>query len=250
MAKIPVKFQKLFGGSLAAPNNIAQFGSLAASAPAYSLDPAVIQGLPAFLNGLAAALINAPGGLASPALQDLNALFYLFTYQLAYLKQAGLAEWDSSVTYYTGSWAQDGAGIPYISVQDNNTNRALTDTNWWVPAKNTLINGAATVKAWVCFNGVTGAIKAQFNVASITKSAVGIYGLNFNTPMADVNYSWNGSCGSGGGLFIPGDDNPLVGGVQGRTSVKTVNQLQVFCFDRPNNALEDSQDICVTVCGN
>jgi hypothetical protein len=47
-----------------------------------------------------------------------------------------------------------------------------------------------TVRAWVNFNGTgTVAINADFNVASITDSGVGLYTINFVNPMVDANYS-------------------------------------------------------------
>ena len=44
--------------------------------------------------------------------------------------QAGVAEYDSATTYYTGSWAQSG-GTVYASLQDNNTGNALTNGAFW-----------------------------------------------------------------------------------------------------------------------
>jgi nitrogen-specific signal transduction histidine kinase len=50
------------------------------------------------------------------------------------------------------------------------------------------INGAA--KAWVNFNGTgTVAIRASFNVSSITDNGTGDYTVNFTTAMVDANYS-------------------------------------------------------------
>jgi len=45
------------------------------------------------------------------------------------------------------------------------------------------------VKAWVNFNGTgTPAIRASFNVSSLTDSGVGSYRINFTTAMTDANY--------------------------------------------------------------
>jgi hypothetical protein len=50
------------------------------------------------------------------------------------------------------------------------------------------IHGSA--KAWVNFNGTgTVAIRAQYNVSSITDNGVGDYTVNFTTAMSDANYS-------------------------------------------------------------
>jgi hypothetical protein len=51
--------------------------------------------------------------------------------------------------------------------------------------------GAA--KAWVNFNGTgTVAIRAQFNVSSITDNGTGDYTVNFTTALADANYAVGG----------------------------------------------------------
>jgi hypothetical protein len=45
-------------------------------------------------------------------------------------------------------------------------------------------------KAWVNFNGTgTVAIRASYNVSSITDNGVGDYTVNFTTALADTNYS-------------------------------------------------------------
>ena len=64
------------------------------------------------------------------------------------------------------------------------------------------IDGAALtgitspVKAWVNFNGTgTVAIRASFNVSSITDEGTGKYQVNFTTAFADTNYATVGTCG-------------------------------------------------------
>jgi hypothetical protein len=56
-----------------------------------------------------------------------------------------------------------------------------------VPSE-TVINGSA--KAWVNFNGTgTVAIRASYNVSSITDLGTGYYTINFTTAMPDTSYS-------------------------------------------------------------
>ena len=62
----------------------------------------------------------------------------------------------------------------------------------------TVVQGSA--KAWVNFNGTgTVAIRAAFNVSSITDNGTGDYTVNFTTAMADANYAafgfsnWDGT---------------------------------------------------------
>lgn len=250
MAKITRAFQKIFGGSLAAANNIAKFGSLKSGSPAYSLDPAEIQ-TAAWLQAWGGALVNAPGGNASPALQDMNAFMYLVTRQLAYLMQDGIPEWNTETVYYTDSYCKYN-GVVYISKTDDNLNHLPTDTNNWKTLASTLLGTQDGVcKAWVCFDGTTGAIWSAFNVASITRTATGCYIINFNTALANNGYAFAGSAGTPNG-YIPavGDNNLICGGVEGRSVVRTTTQLSVFCVQGSTGALEDSRCISVQVFGN
>jgi hypothetical protein len=60
----------------------------------------------------------------------------------------------------------------------------------------TVVDGSA--KAWVNFNGTgTVAIRASFNVSSITDNGTGDYTVNFTTAMPDANYSMNYGVDSG-----------------------------------------------------
>jgi hypothetical protein len=129
MSKLTRKLMKLFGEN-AGTNQIAQFGSLAANTPTFVNDgnPDTIQGLAAWLSGWYGAVI----GGNSPAIQDVNSVFYVFAYQLVYLFQAGVPEWNSATTYYVGSIVNDGSGNLYTSIADDNTNNALSDQTKWL----------------------------------------------------------------------------------------------------------------------
>jgi hypothetical protein len=55
-----------------------------------------------------------------------------------------------------------------------------------------------TCRAWVNFNGTgTVAIRADFNVSSITDNNTGDYTVNFTTAMPDTNYARVASAGTG-----------------------------------------------------
>ena len=66
-------------------------------------------------------------------------------------------------------------------------------TTLTLPATTGTVLNDATVgvcRAWVNFNGTgTVAIRASFNVTSITDSGVGTYIVNFTTAMTDANYA-------------------------------------------------------------
>ena len=60
-------------------------------------------------------------------------------------------------------------------------------------------------KAWVNFNGTgTVAIRASYNVSSITDNGVGDYTVNFTTALVDANFAATGFAGGGGNLIYAG----------------------------------------------
>ena len=69
-------------------------------------------------------------------------------------------------------------------------------------------------RAWVNFNGTgTVAIRASFNVSSITDNGAGDYTVNFTTAMPDVNYVTVGTAlspsnGDAGKLCVQSTGNP------------------------------------------
>ena len=115
--------QKLFG-TTAGANQLGKYGSWLASPPGnlYSgstINPSIVQALSNFQEGLYAST----GGAYSPLIQDQNSLFYLAFYQLSYLLQSGIPEWDSETTYFTNNFVRVGA-VVYVSLIDNNTNNS------------------------------------------------------------------------------------------------------------------------------
>jgi hypothetical protein len=59
-------------------------------------------------------------------------------------------------------------------------------------------------RAWVNFNGTgTVAIRASFNVSSITDNGTGDYTVNFTTAMPDANYAYSsGSVNNFGSMYL------------------------------------------------
>lgn len=126
MAKLARKLMQIFGGT-ATTDQRSVFGSLAASAPAFSTDPETIQSLGNWSSGWFAAIVAG----ANPAIEDMNSMAFVFAYQLAYLFQSGVAEWNSATTYYIGSLVSDGNGNIYSSITDTNLNHGLTSAANW-----------------------------------------------------------------------------------------------------------------------
>ena len=62
------------------------------------------------------------------------------------------------------------------------------------PDSTSMQTGQQAVKAWVNFNGTgTVAIRAGYNVSSVTDTATGIFTISFTTALQDANYSISGA---------------------------------------------------------
>ena len=66
------------------------------------------------------------------------------------------------------------------------------------PDSTSMQTGQQACKAWVNFNGTgTMAIRAGYNVSSITDEGTAVYTLNFQTSFPDAGYAIIGSAGLG-----------------------------------------------------
>ena len=120
------KKQKIFAGGFDSANgNIAKYGSKKAGALAYSFDLDEIQ-TSAWLQGM----IGGTPTDKAPYLQDLNAIFYTFSKQLAYIFQAGIAEWNSQTEYIANRSVVLRNGKTYIAIA-NSTNVEPEVTSGW-----------------------------------------------------------------------------------------------------------------------
>jgi len=128
MAKLDRVTAKVFAASAAA-DEIGQFGSAVAGSKLETADVATIQGLSAWLDGWSEALV--PGN-RYPALQEMNGLLKVLSYQGAYTLQEGIPEYDSATTYYIGSIIKKtGTFELYGSLTDDNVGNALIDGVDW-----------------------------------------------------------------------------------------------------------------------
>lgn len=146
MSKILRQTAQIFGISSGA-DQIEQFGSLAAGSPNYISPGAsnaveTLQALSAWLEGWFGGVV----GSELPAIEDLNAFCFVDSYQIAYMLQSGIPEWDAGTTYYTGSLVTGvGTGIIYRSLIDNNTNNAVSvSADWAIVGSSNLVNESAS----------------------------------------------------------------------------------------------------------
>jgi hypothetical protein len=129
MAKILRKLQKLFAsnGTLAGVFGSGQLGTKVKST---NLD--TLQGLSAWLNGWASSVLS---GEKLPPLEEFNCMGYVFSQQIAYLLQEGVAEYLSTKEYHQNSIVKKaGTNELYSSLINTNTGNALpsqvSDANW------------------------------------------------------------------------------------------------------------------------
>lgn len=131
MAKITRANQVVFA-STAGASGVAEPGSTADGSTVFTTDPATIQSA-AYLEGLAAMIIA--GVKRLPVYEEINALYYLFSRQLAYLFQEGIPEWNTDAVYYNASIVKKtGTYELYGSIGNDNQGNALplavSDANW------------------------------------------------------------------------------------------------------------------------
>jgi len=127
--KLTFKNQQIFGYTGIGPTGIVgQFGSYKAGIPNYSYDTDVIQALGAWGEGVNGSGIDS----SPPALQDMNAAFYVITEYLNYIYQNGIPSKLNTIYYYLGSIVNDALGI-FASVADSgNINKYLEfDDSYW-----------------------------------------------------------------------------------------------------------------------
>ena len=95
-------------------------------------------------------------------------------------------------------------------------------------------------KAWVNFNGTgTVAIRASFNVSSITDNGVGDYTVNFTTALADAN-------GSLVGITWRNTTSTPDYSMQSQMYQSSTTTARVVCYDSANNK-EDHAFINVAI---
>jgi len=103
------------------------------------------------------------------------------------------------------------------------------------------INGSA--KAWVNFDGTgTVAIRASYNVSSITDNGTGNYTVNFTNALADANYGTSISNPTGGGGQISNINGTLAGGA----TLKSTTQLRFGSYSS-SFASVDTAELSVAI---
>lgn len=119
------KYQKIFAKN-AQSTDLGIVGSKNAGNPQYNTDIETLQSLTNWETGLRAQVSNSD----APYLQDQNSILYVITSQLAYLFQAGIAEWNSQTEYFSGKSVVLRSGKVYIATA-NSTGVEPEVTSGW-----------------------------------------------------------------------------------------------------------------------
>jgi len=117
-------------------------------------------------------------------------------------------------------------------------------TTLTLPATTGTVLNDATVgvcRAWVNFNGTgTVAIRASFNVTSITDNGVGNYTVNFTVAMPDANYARCVTAGGNATTTASNVQSPY-------NSTPTTSAVQISTFNTAWAALQDCNEINVAI---
>ena len=135
------KYQKIFGKN-AVSTDLSIVGSKMAGNIQYNTDIETIQSLSNWETGMRAIVSNSD----APYLQDHNSLFYVITTQLAYLFQAGIAEWNSQTEYINNRSLVLKSGKIYLAIADNTSVEPEVTSGWessWVCLTDWLLKGVS-----------------------------------------------------------------------------------------------------------
>ena len=168
-----------------------KFGSQVAGTPIKTKDIELIQTLAAWLDGLTDAVVNTN---KAPYLEDINSVFYVFAYQLAYMLQEGTPEYNTDTTYFIGSIVKKtGTFELYGSLQDSNAGNALgtqADTAYWkyLGTTGTPLDGSVTIDKMAMTYPLkqSGTISSPFN-ASVQMESGANYMLTVSLVGAGVD---------------------------------------------------------------
>lgn len=168
MPKLERINQLIFAGN-SGSREITEFGTAKNTEPVYTKDAAAIMNNN-YLEGWDSAVLPD----RAPYMEDSNGLYYMITRQLAYLFQAGLAEWNADTTYYQNSFVQVNGVIYYSLTNDNTGYEPATHPTYWADFWGTVKTDIATLNT---------------NVAALNKSITDLNNNKANTGLNNLSQS-------------------------------------------------------------
>ncbi len=136
-----------------------------------------------------------------------------------------------------GTTVSSGGGTTSITLSANANATLSSDPVAFYSATKLLtpgLVGGQLCRAWVNFNGTsTVAIRASYNVSSITDNGTGDYTVNFTTALADVNYAVVGETGGTAGAASLG--------LADQTTARTTGLFRIYTFTTAGSLLDVAQ---------
>jgi hypothetical protein len=141
---------------------------------------------------------------------------------------------------------QDTAGNNIINESSDTITIGASGDTITIPSGATLSNlgtasgfvGANEAKAWVNFDGTdTVAIRASFNVTSITDNGTGDYTVNFTTAMPDANYAVISSGITSSGQTVALSFGTKTSTIGGAADSKTTTEIRMLNRSGSSNDL-------------
>lgn len=126
------------------------------------------------------------------------------------------------------------AGTLTISTLSDGTN-STSSTN--------CIQGSA--KAWACWDGSNGTIRASYNISSITRNSINNFTANFTNAFADTNYVFTGATG-----YDNANQTTWIGSLQNvaRSTWKQTGLMSfVFTYVNGSPGTGNPSDACLVI---
>ncbi len=219
MAKTITRAALTLFGESGAGTNFAQFGSQAAGTPLKTKSITSIQALAAWVNGWQDAVALGQ----APYLEDMNGAMYVSFYEMCYMLQEGIPEWDTDTTYFIGGIVKKpGTALVYRSLVDDNVGQALpndgeSDANWaFVSLQSSQLNvldfGATNDASTDSTAAIQAAINIAFNMGNNVYLPAGRYKITETLTMP-FNYSPSSYPGNeviGNGLLGDGPNSTFI----------------------------------------
>lgn len=233
MTKIARKTAKQFAVG-AGGSGVSEFGAIAGGAANYSFDLDVLQSSDFEVGWLNAVVA---GSKRLPPYEDMNAVQFVFSTQIAYLLQEGVPEYDSGTEYHQNSIVKEAGTYKFYGSKTNtNSGNALTDTaNWGFLFDGSMVRNyytdSGSANAYVASAFPAGAENPSGYVEGMV---VKFYPDNTNTSTSTINVSSLGSK-----AIKDADGNALAGGeiVAGKL-LELIYDGTDFRITSPNPVLE------------
>lgn len=162
-----------------------------------------------------------------PEMKGLNGLFQVLTTSMLYLKQRGIAEWDSALEYPANAFVMDGARLYKSKRVNTNKQPSTSQLDWDVWAsisdisvstngnlkKTVATDGSMTLEVPTATDSQRGAVRQATSAEVVNRSNVNAYINPANVGQTfGASLSTNGWCRLPNGLILQWGATDFIGG--------------------------------------